>query len=58
MNDFENSIFRAQEALLQASIPCLRGSGNPPTSVLSSIAWNGRQFGVPVDNTKGLKHGL
>lgn len=58
MNDFENSIFQGQEALYQASIPCWRGSGNPPTRVLSSSVWNGRQFGVPVDNTKGLKHGL
>lgn len=58
MKDFEISIFRVHEALFQASIPCRRASGNAPTSVLSSNAWNGRQFGVPVDNTKGLKHGL
>lgn len=58
MNDFEMSIFRVHEAFFKASIPCRRAGGNPPTSVLSSSAWNGRQFGAPVDDTKGLKHGL
>lgn len=32
--------------------------GKPPTSVLSFKAWNGRQVGVLVDNSKGMEHGL